>query len=87
MRLAGLSSQGTDVDEMEANLFAAELLMPQVWLVYKKKKFLNFTVIILITNRGESVEDSVGDVSGLYYSTLSSRAVKEIRSPSLDLII
>jgi Zn-dependent peptidase ImmA (M78 family) len=29
---SGLSSQGTDVDEMEANLFAAELLMPQAWL-------------------------------------------------------
>lgn len=29
---SGLSSQGTDIDEMEANFFAAELLMPQVWL-------------------------------------------------------
>lgn len=29
---SGLSSQGSDVDEMEANLFAAELLMPQPWL-------------------------------------------------------
>lgn len=29
---SGLSSQGRDVEEMEANLFAAELLMPQAWL-------------------------------------------------------
>jgi Zn-dependent peptidase ImmA (M78 family) len=29
---SGLSSQGTDIDEMEANFFAAELLMPQAWL-------------------------------------------------------
>jgi Zn-dependent peptidase ImmA (M78 family) len=29
---SGLSSQGTDVEEMEANLFAAELLMPEAWL-------------------------------------------------------
>jgi Zn-dependent peptidase ImmA (M78 family) len=29
---SGLSRQGTDIDEMEANLFAAELLMPQAWL-------------------------------------------------------
>jgi Zn-dependent peptidase ImmA (M78 family) len=29
---SGLSSQGTDIDEMEANFFAAELLMPQQWL-------------------------------------------------------
>ena len=48
-----------------------------------EKNFLLLGVKILITNRGESVEDSVGDVSGSFYIADASQPKEEIEPPSL----